>query len=179
MNIETTIVVEFGVESDYLSNVKLDPILNTTTDSEGNEVEKTSFQPTDKVYISAHFSDNVVVNSVVATDGAVVQQDMVSRTENASVLFASRDELNPDEYETPVIPSSVGVTYSGRVGSLSESLTSLGGKVFTADVANTPFLAEFVMGFSARIYKLDPPSGLVLEEDETYTVHVVFYITVL
>ena len=49
---------------------------------------------------------------------------------------------------------------------------------YTPDQSVTPFLTRFNYTYNALSYRLTPPIDLVLEDDETYDIGVVFYIEV-
>lgn len=173
MSVEATILVEFNSESsntgDYIAIAELDDISNDS---------KTSFLPGEQPVIRSHFSNNIRVDNIVATAGSINSVGSAIRTIEHTNLFTSRDSLNPTEYELPVVPLSTLVSYDGRSGGYTtESLS--GGRInLKGDVSLTPFLMRMVNTYSVNLYRLIPPS-LTLEEGETYTIYVVFYVTLL
>lgn len=176
--LETTIVIQFnggsGASGDYLIVAELDDILNI----DDNGDQKSSFSPGDKPFIRFHSSTNIRVDSVVSTDGGVLTLGGISRSRDESWLFASRDPEKRDEVQLPVVPGGTAVTYSGRQGAYVTK-AGIGGQVtIIGDVTKAPFLMNMTINYSATSYQLVPPA-LNLDDEETYTIYVVFYVTLM
>ncbi len=173
MSIETTVVIDFGEavdKEDYLALIELDDISNNNT---------TSFGPGSQPVIGAHFSNNIVINEIVPTDGSIIPLGVASRSNVSSTSFISRIPGNEDTYRLPVIPTSVSTEYKGRSGITSENTETVGGIVeYIGDVTATPFIAEYTCTYSTRLYKLIPPP-LILDPKETYDILIVFYLTLV
>jgi len=175
--LETTILVSFNSGSSTAGHsvlVELDDILNV--DSSGEEL--TSFGQDDSPYIRFNSSSNVTLDAVVATAGGIIDHGTEGRTAIADQLFASRDPEAEDKYTLTVLPTSYSVSYTGRAGAYSVE-EELGDRVtLVGDVDHTPFLATVTADYSARIFQLVPPDMALDDDDSTYQIYVVFYVTV-
>lgn len=182
MTIEATTVVSFNsseAESEeYIFNIELDDTLNL--DSEGEP--KTSFAPGDRVYLFVNKSFNVAVDAVAVTAGSVSSLGAGSRAGESTHLFATREvakagEDPPGKHTLDLITTSCNVSYIGNTGRVFEEATKIDGRAFYPDAGRTPFIAKFNYVYPGRGYLVTPPT-LVLAEDETFPLAVVFYITV-
>jgi hypothetical protein len=175
--LETTILVSFNSASssaDHSILVELDDVLNV--DSNGDAI--TSFGQGDSPYIRFNSSNNVTLDAVVATAGGVIDLGVESRSVTADQLFASRVLGEEDKYTLTVLPTSYSVVYTGRTGALFAT-NEIGGRVtLIGDVGYTPFLATIIAHYSARIFQLVPPDMNLGDNDSTYQIYVVFYVTV-
>ncbi len=191
MTVEATTVVSFNSSSDtedYIFNIELDDTLNL--DSEGKP-GNTSFAPEDVVYLFVNKSHNVDINAVAVTAGSVHSLGGGSRAGEDIHLFATREIMSKaDEIEVVAgvkdypglhtlnfITTSCNVSYIGNIGRVTAKTTSINGLSYYPDVARTPFMAKFNYTYGGRGYKVKPPI-MVLAEDETFSLAVVFYITV-
>lgn len=177
-NFEGTIIVrssDGGPLGDYLFYAEIDDVLNV--DALGEKIS--SFSPGSTAYISVNHSSNIIIDSVVPTDGSIQFYETAGREKiNDGVLFASRDADDPDTEDLPVIPGSYAVECLGRVGRLTSAANSYGQVTLTGDITKTPFMANITTQYSAKIYKLSIPD-VQLDEDETYPIGVVFYISMV
>lgn len=172
---ETTVTVVFndGEDNDHIILAELDDVLNV--DSDGEVIS--TFAPGDEPYIRFNASDNVTIDSVVATDGGVLSLGNVSRTIELEQLFASNDAAEPDELSFSVVVDTVDVSYIGRDGSFTTKDLGNGMLKYVGDIASVPFLMAATIDYTAKSYQLIPPT-LNLDEEETYNIYVVFYVTV-
>lgn len=172
-NVQATVVIDFNGGSlstaDYLAYVQLDPILNE---------EKTTFLPEETPVFMAHVSNNVVIDQVVALEGSIKDIGTGSRSEVFSNVFTSRNADELSTYSPPVVPSSSGISYKGRSGRVSSESGVGGILTYSGDISYTPFEALMDLSFPVSLYRLTPPE-ISLEEDETYSVTVVFYLRVI
>jgi hypothetical protein len=175
MAVKATTVVSFNGSDDteYIFNIELDDILNL--DSEGNT--KTSFSPSDIIYLIVNRSSNVDIEEIVCTDGTILSLGMVTREGVADNLFTSRDPKESDEFSLSHVPSSVTKSYVGRTGFLTETVSSIGNRKYIPEQTLTPFLTKFTYSFQAISYEYTPP-GITLGPEESYDVAIVFYIKV-
>lgn len=172
MGIETSVVVDFGNAPDgtqYLFNVEQDE------ESNGNQ---TSFIIGDSVTFKVNHSENVTIVSVVATHGTVSEGGLVVRESVEEVLFASRDAANPSEHVLSVVPQSSVVEFLGRQGALTKTTPYSNAVQYTADVLLTPYRAKITSQYQCKLFTLQSPS-IILAEDKTYTIDVVFYIYIV
>lgn len=172
MALETTIKVVFnsGSDAESLILAELDDTLNVNDDGES----VSSFAPGDEPYIRFNASSNVRIDEVVSTSGGVLDLGSEPRTLEVEQLFVGRDE--EDELTFSVIPDSIDVSYIGNVGSFITEALSFGRVKYIGNAESTPFLMQASVNYTAKIYQLIPPD-LDLAEDETYNIHVVFYVT--
>jgi len=176
MTIEATVVIDFGADvnpNDYIALIELD--------DESNE-DETTFGNGSSPVISAHFSNNVRIDSVVVTDGSIQNLGPSSRESVSSFQFISRTEgedgKDLDKYKLPVVPTStVGVSYKGRAGVTTTTPNLLGGMIeYVGDISATPFIAEYTCTYPVTLYQLTPPK-MDLSDDKTYEILIVFYVT--
>lgn len=156
-------------DTEYIFDVELDDELN------GEDVS--SFPPDTPAYIKVNKSANVDITDVVALEGSVAYYTSGSRSGNKEQLFATRDEKETGEFKLGIVPSTIDVSYRGRQGALTQQGSDIGEYVVVPNQSYTPFLATFTYSQSCRIYQFVPPP-MSLEENETYNIYVVFYITV-
>jgi len=178
MNFETTVKVEFNSaaasSADYLIIAELDDILNV--DSSGEAI--TSFGVDDTPWFRFHASSNIRLDVVVSTDGGVLPKGTSAREISSQFLFSSRDPEKEDSYVYPVVPNSVKTGYVGRVGDVVIKSLAGGRRSITGNSSLTPFLMNLDMTYAVKLFQLIPPA-LELDEDETYNIFVVFYVTLL
>lgn len=181
MTVEATTVVSFNSSSDsedYIFNIELDDTLNL--DSEG-EV-KTSFAPEDLVYLFVNKSFNVDVTAVAITAGSISSLGAGQRTGETTHLFATREQATAKEpfpglYTLDYITTICDISYIGNGGRVTKQTTPISGLALYPDIARTPFIAKLNYTYPGRGYLVTPPT-MVLAEDETFPIAVVFYITV-
>lgn len=179
MSIEATTVVTFGEgvssQTDYLFTIEIDKLFNL--DPDGNI--KSTFDPDDgPVYLAVNKTSNVTITAVVSTDGSIQSVGNETRSEQQQNLFASRDQNDIDTLQLAHAFASLSYSYLGRQGNVSSSTSSIGQVTLTPAISLTPFMADISISYPVVIYKLNPPEGLNLGEEDTYNIGVVFYITV-
>ncbi len=170
MGLETSTVVEFGSgQTDYIFNVELDKDSNP---------ESGTFVIGGSAVIQVNHSTNVSIQRVVATAGDLRRTGSVSRNYTEDVLFSGNTEDTQTSHTLKVSPNGgETVTYIGRTGAL-EKTTSVGNIVtLKGDTARVPFLASLDIPYTCELYRLTSPT-VSLAADETYTIHIVFYIEV-
>lgn len=169
MNLEDTLVVEFGGNADSVDHIafaELDDVLNG---------EQTSFGPGDVVNVLLHFSNNIQFDEVVVTDGSVKANGSDSRTTSSEVLFSGRVE--PTEHTASVVPSSSSLEFYGRVGSPTVETDEKGIVTFTGnDIVAVPYLTSLTHNYTCLLFKVTLPDVLVTE-DSDWPVAVVFYVS--
>jgi hypothetical protein len=175
-NFEGSIIVRSSDGStfdDYLFEAELDEILNVDYLGEPT----TTITPGSVAYIAVNHSSNIVIDSVVPTDGSIQFYNVESREKiDPSVLFAGRTAEDADVHDLPVIPNSYSLEYLGRPGKVSAAASAFGQVSLTGDVTKTPFMAKITTTYQVKIYKLFVPD-MVLAEDESYPIAIVFYIS--
>ncbi len=172
MSIEATILVQFnGDETDYQGFVELDDISNIDI----NDNVISTFPPNSEAILRSHFSSNVKVVDIVATDGSIVFLHNDERTVKQQLLFASRNIDEPTEHTLSVVPLTSSIEYLGRPGSYETSNLNGGAVKFIGDVNMTPFLMDVESTYKVALYRLTPPS-LDLDEDEIYNIGIVVYL---
>lgn len=175
--LETTILVSFNGGSssaDHSILVELDDVLNV--DSNGDVI--TSFGQEDTPHIRFAASTNVTLDAVVATAGGIIDLGTFPRSLNTEQLFASRDKDDKDTYTIPVVETSYSVSYVGNTGGYTVTTEPYGVKTLTGSTELAPFLADIVANYRARIFRLIPPDMNLVNDDDTFQIYVVFYVTV-
>lgn len=176
MTIQATTVVSFNSDSfdaDYVFKIELDDTLNL--DSEGDP--KTSFSPSDRIYLMVHKSANVDITDVVVTAGTIRHSGSGARSGETTNLFAVRDDSDDGDYLLDFVTSNTSISYIGRQGALDTDYNNLGQPVFKPDKSKTPFIAKFNYFYNILSYLWTAPT-MTLEEEETFDMAVVFYINV-
>lgn len=176
MEVQATTVVSFNDNNDttdYIFKIELDETLNL---DENGDV-KTSFSPGDVIYLQVNKSSNVDITAVAVTDGSITSTGVGARKGETSNLFSNREVATDDEFTLDRIPTNCAVSYTGKQGAVEQSVTNIGQYKFVPDITSTPFIAKFNYSYKVNSYKYVAPT-LDLEEDETYDVAIVFYITV-
>lgn len=162
----------------YYPSSSRDISKGVVTDTDVNEETViTTFPPGSDIYLLANRSSNVSIDDVRVTDGSIVSQGVVSRSGEESNLFTGIEDSADDEYQLSVVPSNVTTSYMGNTGRLDQATSNTGITTFLHNVNYAPFLADFAYDYSCNLYKLQSPT-MTIEEDETYSIAVVFYITV-
>ena len=177
MGLEGTILVKYragSIKGDYLFNIDIDDILNV--DEVGDS--KSSFGPGDQVYIAVNHSTNVIIDEVVSTDGSVQYIGSESRNKIDTTLFAGREAEDLDKYEFDVVPSKYTIKYLGRAGSVTPAADPIGRVSLTGDADKAPFMASIDTEYAVKVYRLSVPE-MELEEDESYPIGIVFYISLV
>lgn len=173
MTTEATIVLEFNggssSDADYIAVVELDDVSNN---------DKTTFHNGDEPVLRAHFSENIRVDAVVSTAGEMIYDGTATRTLEHTQLFSSRDSDDPTTYTFPVVPISTGVDYNGRIGSYTTETGDGGIITATSSTVYTPFRANFTSTYKVRLDRL-VPNTIIFDSDTTYTIDVVYYLTLL
>lgn len=162
-----------SVAGDYLFHVELDDTLNI--DSNGEIIS--NIVPGSTVYIAVNHSTDIIIDSVVPTNGSIQFYQNSSRTfvEEGS-LFSGRLADGADEYDFPVVPGSYSIEYLGRPGKVTSSVNSAGQVTLTGDISKTPFMAKITANYPVKIYKFTTPD-VTLGKDESYPIGIVFYIS--
>lgn len=177
MGIETSVVVEFGDGVDTS-----DYIFDIATDDESND-DKTSFVLGDAVVFRVNHSNNVQIIRVIATDGSVRETAArVPREQTDEFLFANDNVNEPSVQRLSIVPTSSTIEYMGRQGILTRRIPLSNIVEYVGDVTRVPFRAKIKSRFDCRLFTLQSPRlqdlNTTLEEDESYTIDVVFYIRV-
>ncbi len=141
----------------------------------------TTFPPESDVYLIINKSSNVTIDEVRCTGGSIRKQGTVTRTGSSDNLFPEIEEPEEGEdantYSLDVVPTDVDISYVGNRGRLSEEISSVGIATYTHNVRYAPFIAKFDYEYDCTLYKLKSPT-MSLAEAETYSLGIVFYITV-
>jgi len=178
MSLEDTIVIEFngdGAEVEHIASVTVDDVLNV--DSAGES--KSSFGSGEVVYLALHLSRNVTLTEVKLTNSAasIVFQSNVVRSLEEQWFFTGSKEGSETKFIASVIPNSVSLSYFGKTGSPSKTVQEIGVYEFKGeDFSTIPYIAKASIQYNVAIYKLTLPEVVLIEEDETYPVGVVFYV---
>jgi hypothetical protein len=177
MTIQATTVVSFNSgssDTEYIFNLALDDTLNLDNDGE----VKSSFSPSDSIYLQVNKSDNVDITGIEVTSGSIRSTGSDEREYSVSNLFTTRgDSDDTDEFVLEHIPGDCSVSFIGKNGSVEKSLTPIKQFKFIPDRRKTPFIAKFDYTYEVLTYKFTAPT-MDLDEDESFELAVVFYINV-
>lgn len=176
MSVQATTVVSFnsGSDAEYVFNLELDESLNLDLEGE----VKSSFSPSDIIYLQVNKSDNVDIIDIVVTSGKISINGNDTREATVNNLFVARDETeDTGEFLLPHIASDFSVSFIGKTGAVEDSVTSIGQSKLIPDKTKTPFIAEIKYTYKVTSYKFTAPD-IELEENETYETAIVFYINV-
>jgi len=177
MTIQATTVVSFNSgssDTEYIFNLALDDTLNLDSDGEA----KSSFSPSDTIYLQVNKSDNVDITSIEVTSGSVRSTGSDEREYSVTNLFTTRgDSEDTDEFLLEHIPEDCSVSYIGKKGAVEMSITSIEQFKFIPDRLKTPFIAKFDYTYEVLTYQFTAPT-MDLNEDESFELAIVFYINV-
>ena len=157
------VIVEFGeaaAEQGGLVMVELDDQLNR--DDAGGQ--KSGFYPGDDVYVLLHHSSDLRVANVAVSSGSVTYVGRVTRSREQSYTFDHRGDVKQLGFVPSGRPAGVWFGPDGQV--------SLDGWELVA--GRVPSIGTVSLPFSARLYRVSHPAGLVLGEDQEYLVRLVF-----
>lgn len=141
---------------------------NRETNSDGEDVEKTSFTPGDIYHFLIQHDPGLLLTAVKSSWGAVQSLGQVTRSHTGEDLQLAEAE---DENETSYIPTgSVSASWYGN----SPRIANTGREI---RYASGPLPAIGRIGYSARwhSYRL-VPAALTLGEDEEWPVLIVAYL---
>lgn len=169
MAIQGSIVLDFGddVSDDSFVIVELDDQGNT--DSEGNVI--TSFRPEEEARFIVHYDPaELQIANVVCSSGVVSGGGETVRTRSQAVQFVN----TTDKVQLSYIPEggNVDFTWYAEHGGNSPAIdvTVEYQTKYMVAFAPVPAIGTAAYDIWCRAYTLAPPTGLVLEEDETYLV---------
>lgn len=167
-------------------NIRVEPdeTRNRTTDDDGNNVEKTSFNPGDPYYFLVYHTSAVYITSYRACAGSLSYRGLVSRTREDVVVFT---ELNSAD-DSPNRPS---ISYIPAGGMSADWFTSYSsqfkigtGITRAADLSlkitggQVPCQATLSYPVSFRSFDFLPPGDLTLsstDESDSVDIYVVIY----
>lgn len=174
MAVEASVVIDFADEdADDVSGiitVELDEEHSNNLDAEGQL--KSSFSPDDVPVFLIHHEPSIEVLDVKCTDGRVSSEGVnQTRTRTLDGLFTKEGTTISMSYYGV---TSVDAEWYGNVGDVyinddGELTTNASSSVYPCSCTTT-----YEVLFNEQ-WSLTPPS-LDLEEDETYTIHVVVYV---
>lgn len=166
MAVKGTIVVEFGksVSDSSFVIIELDDEVNQT---EQGEVY-TSFLPSEEAGFIVHFDTaELRIDRVESSDGSIAGGNTVTRSRTQQLQFTNTE----DDEQLSYIPSNepTPMWYGNAPGVTRDN------RNIRAGGEPLPAIGDFAFNIQAVSYILSPPTGLVLEDDETYPVLAVVY----
>ena len=165
MSVLDSIVVNFGddADSDAVYKIGLDAQLNGN-DADGNE--KTSFYAGDNVHILVQLPTGYVIDRITYTSGEVINNGVVSRSDNEERKFFPDD--SGESLSWWPSGNASGSKFYGR----ECSFTTTDDDVVSLD---PPVIADISYSFNAFSLTIIHPTGLVVEEDDSWPIGVVIW----
>lgn len=162
-----------------------DAVRNRTTDGDGQDVEKTSFQVEDPYYFLVYHSDDLEISSYSACAGGVYYNGIVSREREDFCVFSEIDSADDSSNKPSLsyLPNSALTQYwYDDYSSLFNQAYGLQraedlSLKFTSGTA--PCQVKLTYGVSFHSFDFIPPSDLHLDPDDesdSIDINIVIYL---